>query len=89
MLRVLLMLWPALIPLLFYAVWIARRHARKARGEDVPPITDKLFITVVATFAMAALSFLVFGLTQKPNAGTGYHPVHYKDGVLIPGGMDE
>lgn len=88
MIRLFLLLWPALVPLVGYGAWCVWRYRRKRAGHAVPPITHRLFIALVASIVLAALSFIVLGLEQKPNDGTGYRPAHYKDGVLVPGGRE-
>lgn len=87
MIRLLIILWPALLPLLVYASWCVWRYKRKQAGHEVPPIKAKLFITVIATIVIAALCLVVLGSQQKRNDGKGYQPVQYKDGKLVPGTM--
>ncbi len=78
------MLWPALLPLVVYAVWCIWRYRRKQAGHAVPPVTKRLYVTIVATIVLAGICLVVFGAEQKPNAGHSYTPAQYKDGVLIP-----
>lgn len=89
MIRLLLILWPALLPALFYAVWCVWRYRRKQAGHAVPPVTKRLFLTVGATIGIAALCFVLLGAEQAANSGQGYRPAHFKDGVLVPGKFGE
>lgn len=85
MLRILKILWPALIPLLIYAVWCIMRYRKKQRGEEVGPITQGLFLALASSLAIAVLCFAVFGAQQGANEGRNYVPAHVVDGVLVPG----
>lgn len=85
MIRVLKILWPALIPLLIYAVWCILRYRKKQRGEEVGPITKPLFLTLISSLAIAMLCFVFFGAQQGANEGRNYVPAHVVDGVVVPG----
>ncbi len=87
MIRILLILWPALVPLGLYALWCVWRYRRKQAGHAVPPLTHRLYVTLVASILLAAVSFILLGVEQPANEGRSYVPTHYKDGVLVPGGM--
>lgn len=85
MLRMLKILWPALIPLLIYAVWCVVRYRRKQRGEEVGPITQGLFLALLSSLGIAVLCFVFFGVQQGANEGHNYTPAHVENGVLVPG----
>lgn len=87
MIRIVLMLWPALVPMLVYVVWCMWRYKRKQAGHDVPPLTTRLFAAVVTSVLLAAACFVLLGLGQDTNDGKQYHPARYEDGVLVPGGF--
>ena len=88
MIRILIVLWPALVPLLLYAVWCVVRYRRKQAGNAVPPVTHRLFMALVATIVLAALCFVLLGAEQQGDNGKVYHPAQYKDGALVPGGFE-
>ena len=88
MIRIVMMLWPALVPMLVYVVWCVVRYRSKQAGHEVPPLKGPLFAAVVASIALAVLSFVVLGLGQEANDGKQYHPARYENGVLVPGGFE-
>lgn len=85
MLRLLKILWPALIPLLIYAGWCIVRYRKKKRGEEVGPITKGLFLAVLSSLVVAVLCFVLLGAEQKGTGARAYTPTHVQDGVLVPG----
>lgn len=87
MIRLLHILWPALLPLLLYVGWCILRYRRKQAGEDVPALAKPFFRTLVAMIVIGALCFVLLGMEQSANEGRDYQPTHYKDGVLVPGGF--
>ena len=88
MLRLLKILWPALIPLLIYGLWCVRRYRKKQRGEAVGPITQGLFLTLLSSLLIAVACFAFLGAQQKPSHPTGYTPTHMEDGKLVPGKLE-
>lgn len=89
MIRLLRILWPALLPLLLYAGWCLLRYRKKQAGEEVPALAKPFFRTLVSMIVIGAICFLLLGLEQPANEGKDYHPTHYKDGVLVPGGFSQ
>lgn len=76
--------WPVFIPVILYLLW---RVLRKRKGEEASPIVDERkhwFWVAVASLALLIISFLIFGLTTRPNEGV-YEPARVEDGKLIPG----
>lgn len=69
MIRVLFYLWPALLPLAFYALWLAvRRRRARARGDaQLPGWRDgPLFLVVCASLAVGIVGLLWLGLSAPP-----------------------
>lgn len=89
MIRLFIILWPALLPLFVYVGWCIMRYRRKQAGEAVPAITKPLFHTLIAMIVIGMGCFVIFGAQQPANEGKGYHPAVYKDGVLVPGGISQ
>lgn len=87
MLRMLLFrLWPALIPIAFYLLWLAYRKRRAAQGIETSPelLRGARFWCIVASFLFVGASFLFAGFAQSPNREGNYVPPHYENGTLIP-----
>ncbi len=87
--RILAIIWPALLPMLIYGIWCVRRYKRKQAGEDVPPLSPKFFLAVMASLAIGAVCLLVLGAGQERNSGKTYHPARYENGKLVPAGMGQ
>jgi len=85
MLRLLKILWPALIPLLIYAGWCVVRYRRKMRGEEVGPIGRGLFLALLSSLLVAVLCFVVLGAEQHATGERAYVPAHVENGTLVPG----
>lgn len=87
MFRFLLRFWPALIPLVLYFLWLLHRKKRAAAGgEETPPevLRGAFFWSLAASFVLLLASFLVLGLSQKPQREGHYVPPHYEGGKLAP-----
>lgn len=86
MTRVLILLWPALLPLIGFLIWhLFRKSSAKKRNEISPLLKDgPWFQIVVASMIIAVLSLLAGGLLQEENKGT-YQPAHMENGVLHEG----
>ncbi len=89
MLRVLIELWPMLLPLLAYWLWHMRR-ARAARGRDeiAPQLREGPWLWAV--LASAAIAFvLLFGLGLSADSDKGpYIPPHLENGKIAPGKVE-
>lgn len=86
----LLRMWPALIPLIFYLLWLSRKKKKHAAaGEALPPdvFHGPLFWTVVASILLMLASFLLYGAMMPAQHGT-YVPPHYDGKTLSPAHID-
>lgn len=86
----LLRLWPALIPIVFYLLWLAFRRRRALRlGEAPPGLWDGPWgSTIIASLLVAIISLLVLGLGKESKQGRDYQPTRLENGKLIRGGFD-
>lgn len=82
----LLRLWPVLIPLFVYLVWMRRvRNKARAAGGPIPHFGQgPWFWALVASLTIGILLFLSFGLSHERNTGA-YVPPHMENGKIIPG----
>jgi len=82
-------LWPVLIPLLVYVIWmIAVRRKARLKGEPLPHFREgPWFWAVVTSLAIGIVLFLSFGLSHEENKGT-YIPPRTVDGKIIPGHIE-
>lgn len=76
---------PFIAPTLVYLAWAwwKRRH----QDEEAPVEKGPWFLLILAGFALAATSVIVFGLSKGHDPHSTYTPPSYKDGKVIPGGM--
>lgn len=67
MIRMTMYLWPALLPLALYAIWIWRRRAAARRlGQELPLFrSGALFWAVLASLLLAALCLIMLGLLAE------------------------
>lgn len=84
--RVLMEMWPALVPILLYAAWMALRRGRASRrGAEKPAWRDgPWFWAVMASIAVAIVCLVLWGLSADPVRGR-YVPPHMENGTLVPG----
>lgn len=91
MIRVLLELWPVLLPLLAYVLWHLRkrRKARKA-GEPLPRLREGPWVwAVLAAIGVGVVLLLGWGFSLEPQPmSRGYTPPHWEDGKMIPGSVE-
>jgi len=88
MIRLLREIWPALLPLLLYALWMlrARAHATR-RGAQVPRwVEGPWFWAVLASIIIAIVCLLSLGVAEQSVKGA-YVPTHMQDGRLVPGSI--
>jgi cbb3-type cytochrome oxidase subunit 3 len=83
------LLWPALIPLCAFILFLYWRKKRLAAGNPVPPIEGARFWTIIASILLVLVSLLVLGLSQERNADNAvYAPAELLDnGELKRGGL--
>lgn len=85
MLLFLLRVWPALVPIGLYLLWLSylRRKAKKA-NEPLPALlSGPWLVTIAAALALMAASLFYIGLSAPKNAGISYQPKQFKNGKLI------
>ncbi len=82
----LLRLWPALIPLLLYLMWLYYRKRQAAKGIETPPelLRGVRFWMLVASFVLLVISFLILDFTRPAHREGKYVPPKYEDGKLTP-----
>ncbi len=83
----LLKIWPALIPLALYMLWLMsqRRKAKKA-GEALPTLLSGPWLpTLGVALLLATISLFYVGLSAEKNAGASYTPKKFENGKLIDG----
>lgn len=91
-LKLLLKIWPAFIPVLLYLLWYFLIRPR-VQDPDADPgkkreRTLRLWVAI-ASLAIAFLCFLLFGLMQEPVKDSFHPPRMGPDGTLIPGYYDK
>lgn len=88
--RLLLKLWPVLIPVVLYLAWHAYAKAKaKREGKTPPTLREGPWIWIIASMlAIAVILLLSLGLSTKPSNDGTYVPAHLEDGKLIPGKME-
>lgn len=83
MLRILRILWPALLPLILHAAYALWRGARLRAGKPVPSIPGLWFYTLLSSLLIGIALFLVLGFQQEPRHATHYQPTELNaDGTL-------
>jgi len=88
MLRLLKILWPALIPLLGYLAYVAWRSRKRSRGEEMPPLRGVGFWCLVASLLVGIVCFVTLGIEQTSTHPKHYEPAHLNsDGSLTPGSI--
>ena len=85
MLRILMECWPALLPLLIFALWLRYRRRRARRlGLYLPPLLHPHWLWAIGAALLILLACLFWlGLSADSNQGTHYAPKQFKDGKLI------
>lgn len=86
MIRILLKIWPALIPVIIYFIWLylASKKDIKVHDEFFEKKKRYKFYTLVATGLMIILLLLWEGITLKPSGGN-FIPTHTDEkGNIIP-----
>jgi hypothetical protein len=89
MIRFLIELWPAVIPLLLYTVWIVllRRRAHKSGIEKPGWLSGPWFWMVLATAGTLVICLFAIGVFSSGTKGD-YIPPHMENGTLVPGRVD-
>jgi hypothetical protein len=87
MLRFLLFrLWPALIPLLIWVVWL---RYRKRKGDTLAEIwRGGLYRALIASMLLLIASFLWYGAMQPPAREGKYVPPRYDGTILSPAHLE-
>ncbi len=83
---ILLKLWPALIPLVAYLLWLRYNKRRAARGVETPPelIRGVRFWCIIASLALLAMSFIIVSLNQPAMQDGDYVPPSYDGSSITP-----
>ena len=83
----LLKIWPALIPIALYLLWLTLRRRKAKRAEEPLPtvLSGPWLQTLGAALALAAISLFYLGLSAQNNAGVSYTPKKFENGQLIDG----
>ncbi len=84
---ILLKLWPALIPLGFYLIWVLILSRRVGDGRRIAEHVRRsmLFWAIMASIVLLIGSFVFWGFTQQENKAGTYVPPTVVDGELVPG----
>lgn len=85
MIRLLKILWPALIPLLIYTLWVWWRARKLAQGHEVPPLSRYRFWAIFSSLLIAVMMLVLLGINQPENAAGHYRAATYKHGELQEG----
>lgn len=88
---ILLRIWPALIPLLLYLVWLYYRKKRVGHEDEMPPVElfrGPLFWSLVASLVLLLISLLFFGVAQPTKREGQYVPPHFEGGKISPSRID-
>ena len=81
-------IWPALVPLLGYLLYVAWRAHKRAHGQEMPPLRRAGFLSVVACLLLSIGCFVFLGANQQPHQPRQYEPTHLNDdGTLQPARM--
>ena len=83
------MLWPALIPIIGFVLFLLWRKKRMQAGHEVPAIEGARFWTIIASIVLCLGALIVVGFSQERNAGTAtYTPAQlHEDGSFDRGGV--
>jgi hypothetical protein len=83
----LLKIWPALLPVALYVLWLLlRRRKAKRAGEDLPTLLSGPWLqTLGVALLLATISLFYLGLSAEKNAGAAYTPKKFENGKLIDG----
>ena len=85
MLKLLLLrLWPALIPLAIYGIWLLWLFRRDAEKPPSALLRRRLFQAVVLSGILVIASLFWLGITAESTRGQRYIPPHYDGDRLIP-----
>lgn len=90
MIRVLLKIWPALVPVALFLIWywVALRRARKNPEQDTPQMRDGPWrITLAAALVIAIICLIVEVMLEPATKGT-YVPAHMESGQVIEGHIE-
>jgi hypothetical protein len=82
----LLRLWPALIPVVFYIFWHHRRKKRHlAEGKDIPAFFDGPWVqSFSAALAIAIIMLVIWRGVEGNPEGKSYQPARLENGKLVP-----
>ena len=88
MLKLLLKLWPAALPILIY--WLWRKFRRGKAAEDkLSPLESRLWIaTLVLSLVIAIVCIVVMGAGGEGGEGTYVRPQYEGGGKVIPGHVE-
>lgn len=94
MIRLIEILWLALIPLFVYAMWRLFRIYKAKRGQPVTIETRENVIlawTIIASLACMAAGMVYLGVKSEPGAPGGgvYIPPRIENGVITPGRIEQ
>lgn len=79
-------LWPALIPIALYLLWLRRKKKAGATPEE-SLLRGRLFWAVVASILLILVGFLFYGVSLPPGQGR-YVPPQYDGKILSPAHID-
>jgi hypothetical protein len=80
-------LWPVLIPILLYLLWLA--YWRKIRkNKDISPF-GPAFTWMLATTGVIVATMLIWSVVTVTNLDESYVPTVIKDGALIPSQVEK
>lgn len=88
MLRVLIQLWPALLPALLFLVWHWKQVHKAKRNDEISPLLKDgpWFVITLSTITIAVGCFFAFGLSQEHTKGE-YVPATLQNGTLKDGSI--
>jgi len=88
MVKLLIKIWPALIPIVICAVWYFFIHKRK-KGDRLREWEVRLWTWVaISSVVIAIITMLFFALTVESNKDMEYFPSRLEDGKLVKGHME-
>jgi hypothetical protein len=88
MLRLLKILWPALLPLLAYFLYVLWRNRQRKKGRVIAHLPSLKFYSIVVSLLIAIGMFLALGVQQTANNSGQYQPAHLReDGTLERGNL--
>lgn len=89
MIRLLIKIWPAFIPIALFMLWylLACRKHKKGKRETKPTVKEgPWLLTILSSIAIAIICIIFSGLNQESIKGN-YTPAYIQDGKIVEGSV--